>query len=379
MARENAASTPADARVISRAVAPQLPSFPKKVPIIAIATIAGLVLSLGLLVARELLSGRAFSGRRLRDAASPTPCLPRSLRSTAADPGRHRARVRRRSPLAEGRGEPARGARRPAQLPRAEPRRPRARRPALGRRRGAAGRHRAGAPPLGRGTHHPGRLQPPAVRPSSRAIWPSTATAPATPSPWAWANFWPARPASPRSSTATASRGCMSCRSGAAAIDEAALESVGLVLDALGETYDYLVLHAPRADRSDHAVPGARGRRRRDGRGRGARRGRDRCGACTLLARYGGSASVHVVAASVLEPRRAGPRGCLRPRPAPPARHGLTARTGRAETLDQRPGPARLLDGAFEREPQPLPAAKRWPRGVRATRLSNSSSSVSGQ
>ena len=60
VARENAASTPADARVISRAVAPQLPSFPKKLPIIAIATIAGLVLSLGILVARELLSGRAF-------------------------------------------------------------------------------------------------------------------------------------------------------------------------------------------------------------------------------------------------------------------------------------------------------------------------------
>ena len=60
VARENAASTPADARVISRADPPQMPSFPKKLPIIAIATLAGLVLALGVLIARELLSGRAF-------------------------------------------------------------------------------------------------------------------------------------------------------------------------------------------------------------------------------------------------------------------------------------------------------------------------------
>ncbi|MDX7951995.1 GumC family protein [Lichenihabitans sp. Uapishka_5] len=60
LARENVGANPADARIISRAVAPQLPSFPKKLPIIAIMTIAGLVLSLGLLIARELLSGRAF-------------------------------------------------------------------------------------------------------------------------------------------------------------------------------------------------------------------------------------------------------------------------------------------------------------------------------
>ncbi len=71
LARENAASTPADARVISRAVAPQLPSFPKKLPIIAIATIAGLVLSLGILMARELLSGRAFGEVETRPAVAP--------------------------------------------------------------------------------------------------------------------------------------------------------------------------------------------------------------------------------------------------------------------------------------------------------------------
>ncbi len=60
MAREAAASTPADARVISRASTPQLPSFPKKLPIIAIGTLAGLMLSLGTIIGGELLSGRAF-------------------------------------------------------------------------------------------------------------------------------------------------------------------------------------------------------------------------------------------------------------------------------------------------------------------------------
>lgn len=72
VARETAAATPADARVISRAVPPELPTFPKKLPIIAIATIAGLMLALGIVVARELLSGRPFAAA---DAAAPTRTL----------------------------------------------------------------------------------------------------------------------------------------------------------------------------------------------------------------------------------------------------------------------------------------------------------------
>ncbi len=61
VARENAASTPSDARVISRAVVPQQPSFPKKLPILALATLAGLLMSGGALISRELLSGRAYT------------------------------------------------------------------------------------------------------------------------------------------------------------------------------------------------------------------------------------------------------------------------------------------------------------------------------
>ncbi len=79
MAREAAASTPADARVISRASTPQLPSFPKKLPIIAIVTLAGLMLSLGTVVGGELLSGRGFPAGQ-NDAG----ILPRQIRDPQA-------------------------------------------------------------------------------------------------------------------------------------------------------------------------------------------------------------------------------------------------------------------------------------------------------
>ncbi len=68
MARQEAESTPGDARIISRAVAPQLASFPKKVPILIFATIAGVVLSLAWILASELLSGRAFIVNSARPA-----------------------------------------------------------------------------------------------------------------------------------------------------------------------------------------------------------------------------------------------------------------------------------------------------------------------
>jgi uncharacterized protein involved in exopolysaccharide biosynthesis/Mrp family chromosome partitioning ATPase len=55
LARENSKSTPADARIISRAIAPQIPSFPKKIPIIGFATVAALLLSAAFVIARELL------------------------------------------------------------------------------------------------------------------------------------------------------------------------------------------------------------------------------------------------------------------------------------------------------------------------------------
>lgn len=60
LARQHAISTPGDARIISRAVEPPKPSFPKKVPILIFGTMGALLMSLAWVVAGELLSGRAF-------------------------------------------------------------------------------------------------------------------------------------------------------------------------------------------------------------------------------------------------------------------------------------------------------------------------------
>ncbi len=57
-AREGAANaTPADARIISRAIAPPLPSFPKKLPMLALTFLGALILSSSVVLTRELLVG----------------------------------------------------------------------------------------------------------------------------------------------------------------------------------------------------------------------------------------------------------------------------------------------------------------------------------
>jgi polysaccharide biosynthesis transport protein len=57
LSRQSSA-TPADARVIAVATAPDQPSFPKKPQVVGLATIAALILSLGAVVGRELLADR---------------------------------------------------------------------------------------------------------------------------------------------------------------------------------------------------------------------------------------------------------------------------------------------------------------------------------
>jgi succinoglycan biosynthesis transport protein ExoP len=53
--RENIEATPADGRIISRATASNTPAYPKKLPIVLIATLATLLLSAGAIVTGELL------------------------------------------------------------------------------------------------------------------------------------------------------------------------------------------------------------------------------------------------------------------------------------------------------------------------------------
>jgi succinoglycan biosynthesis transport protein ExoP len=59
-ARENLGATPAEARIISRAIVSNTPFFPKKLPIVTIATLAMLVLATGFVVTGELASGNVY-------------------------------------------------------------------------------------------------------------------------------------------------------------------------------------------------------------------------------------------------------------------------------------------------------------------------------
>ena len=67
LARDFADSAPPDARIISRALAPSQPAFPKKPPIIIFATLAGLFFPVAFVIASEI------SGGRRRRAAEPSP------------------------------------------------------------------------------------------------------------------------------------------------------------------------------------------------------------------------------------------------------------------------------------------------------------------
>jgi polysaccharide biosynthesis transport protein len=69
-ARDSIASAPADARVISRATVSTVPSYPKKLPTIAIASLATLVLMSGIVLTRELMDSPAAGARRVPQASS---------------------------------------------------------------------------------------------------------------------------------------------------------------------------------------------------------------------------------------------------------------------------------------------------------------------
>src|SRR5581483_301685 len=84
--RENIEAAPADGRIISRASVSNSPAFPKKLPIVLIATLATLMLSAGLIVSGELLritAPRALAAISSVPAAPPAP--PRTVRPPAAD------------------------------------------------------------------------------------------------------------------------------------------------------------------------------------------------------------------------------------------------------------------------------------------------------
>jgi uncharacterized protein involved in exopolysaccharide biosynthesis len=77
-ARETPNSSPADARVISRATVSNVPAYPKKLPSVLIATVATLMLACGFVLTKELLSAPS-------SAATFAPA-PRPARTAAASP-----------------------------------------------------------------------------------------------------------------------------------------------------------------------------------------------------------------------------------------------------------------------------------------------------
>ncbi|CAN2533191.1 hypothetical+protein [Methylocapsa aurea] len=91
LARDGLKASPADARVIQRAVAPPIPSFPKKLPITAFATIAAFILTAGSIIAIELLGGRAR-------IAGPTPLPAPPPEEALEAPPKVRIAAERREP-----------------------------------------------------------------------------------------------------------------------------------------------------------------------------------------------------------------------------------------------------------------------------------------
>lgn len=71
ISRDADAASPADARIISRAVLPQLPAFPKKVPIILLATLATMVLSSAIIITRFLFASDIMGQMLAAPAAEP--------------------------------------------------------------------------------------------------------------------------------------------------------------------------------------------------------------------------------------------------------------------------------------------------------------------
>lgn len=71
MARESIGNAPADAKVISAAIASNTPYFPKKLPIVAVATLIAFLMSTGLVTTSELLRATAPRRRRPEEMAPP--------------------------------------------------------------------------------------------------------------------------------------------------------------------------------------------------------------------------------------------------------------------------------------------------------------------
>jgi polysaccharide biosynthesis transport protein len=87
-ARETIGSAPPDAKIISAAIASNTPYFPKKLPIVAVATLITLILSAGLVTTGELLRASAGGAAPDRIERRSEPTVDLAARTRAAMAGR---------------------------------------------------------------------------------------------------------------------------------------------------------------------------------------------------------------------------------------------------------------------------------------------------
>lgn len=98
LARDSENASPADARIVSRAITPLQPSFPKKLPTVAVATLATFFVALATVISRELLSGRAVA------QPAPAPAAPRPQPEPSPRGAARFASTQRRAPMPAGEG-----------------------------------------------------------------------------------------------------------------------------------------------------------------------------------------------------------------------------------------------------------------------------------
>ena len=100
-ARDSLGAVPSDARIISRAAVSNTPYFPKKLPIVLIATLATLFISAGFITTGELLAGNVYRRRRPVEPSWRRTPSSRS-RADGGRSGSSRPRAGREAALAAG-------------------------------------------------------------------------------------------------------------------------------------------------------------------------------------------------------------------------------------------------------------------------------------
>jgi exopolysaccharide transport family protein len=105
-ARDSLGAVPGDARIISRAAVSNTPYFPKKLPIVLIATLATLFLGAGFITTGELLGGNVYRAEAVPVAEPVEPVLAHTEPAVSAAPAEPKAK-RRWMPAALSKAKPA--------------------------------------------------------------------------------------------------------------------------------------------------------------------------------------------------------------------------------------------------------------------------------